>query len=286
MKNESWENVNMNVLFNIPNDNKLVIMSTPNSNFYSSSSIILYGLMSFCCLMKKEPEILETTGLYIKYNPCFEEIYTHLFKKNNDYMIDNETICMLQNYTIDDGQFKNYKTLNYELFNKFIKKYFNPSDEINSIISKIENIYIQQYNYENICTLFYRGCDKSTETTICDYDEIIKKAKELMVSNPNIVFLLQSDEIEFIERMSLEFKNSFYFSSEFSIPIKKNTYINNVEPFTREHNYIYGKNFLAITVVMSRCKYIICTTGNCSIWITFFRGNANNVHQFLHDKWV
>ena len=56
--------------------------------------------------------------------------------------------------------------------------------------------------------------------------------------------------------------------------------------FSKEMNYEYAKKYLAVTIVMSKCKFVICTTGNCSIWITYFRGNANNVHQYLIDKWV
>lgn len=31
---------------------------------------------------------------------------------------------------------------------------------------------------------------------------------------------------------------------------------------------------------MSKCKYIICNAGNCSIWMIFFRNNTTNVTQF------
>ena len=31
-----------------------------------------------------------------------------------------------------------------------------------------------------------------------------------------------------------------------------------------------------------QCKYIICGSGNVSIWITFFRGSSDNVIQFLN----
>ena len=37
---------------------------------------------------------------------------------------------------------------------------------------------------------------------------------------------------------------------------------------------------------MSKCKYIICGSGNCSIWIMFYRENANNVFQNLNGEWL
>ena len=41
-------------------------------------------------------------------------------------------------------------------------------------------------------------------------------------------------------------------------------------------------------IIMSKCNYVICgSTGNCSIWITFFRENANNVIHYLKTgEWV
>jgi hypothetical protein len=51
-------------------------------------------------------------------------------------------------------------------------------------------------------------------------------------------------------------------------------------------NHVFSKYYLAITIIMSKCNYIICGSGNCSLWIMLYRGNANNVCQFLNDKWV
>ena len=52
-------------------------------------------------------------------------------------------------------------------------------------------------------------------------------------------------------------------------------------------NNEFSKYYLAITMIMSECKYVVCgSSGNCSIWIMFYRGNADNVYQFLEDKFV
>jgi len=71
----------------------------------------------------------------------------------------------------------------------------------------------KKYNlkYENICVLFYRGNDKNTETKKCGYHEYLKYANQLLQENPNIIFLIQSDETEFIDFMTNLFPNSFLF---------------------------------------------------------------------------
>jgi roadblock/LC7 domain-containing protein len=84
--------------------------------------------------------------------------------------------------------------------------------------------------------------------------------------------------MEFIERMLKEFPtNSFYFKDEIRVINKNNNIsVDKIDTFT---NFLYSQYYLAITKIMSKCKYVVCNTGNCSLWITLFRGNADNVVQ-------
>jgi len=143
-----------------------------------------------------------------------------------------------------------------------------------------------KYNllYNNICVLFYRGNDKIRETKLSNYDDYLIYANLIMKSNPNILFLIQSDETEFITFMTEKFrKNSFYFKDEIRHMNKCN---NTVDTLMQDKNYEFSKYYLAITIIMSKCKYIICGSGNCSIWIMLYRGNNNNVYQFQNGEWV
>ena len=139
-------------------------------------------------------------------------------------------------------------------------------------------------NYDNICVLFYRGNDKNTETLICNYDEYLIYANLVMKNNPNILFLIQSDETEFIDFMTQKFpKNSFYFKDEIRHMNKCNS---TVDHTMKEDIFTFSKYYLAITIIMSKCKYIICGSGNCSIWIMFYREHSNNVIQNLNGEWL
>ena len=134
-------------------------------------------------------------------------------------------------------------------------------------------------NYDNICTLFYRGNDKITETKLPTYEIILEQAMKLFETNNNIKFLIQSDESEFIEMMIKTFPNNhIYFKDEIRV-INKNNKMS-VDKINSYDNFKYSRYFLAITYIMSRCKYVVCTTGNCSLWIALFRGNADNIYQF------
>jgi hypothetical protein len=101
----------------------------------------------------------------------------------------------------ENYQYNNFYQLDYSEITPFIIKYFSPSDKIKNVMVNIEKKYNIDYN--NICVLFYRGNDKNRETQICDYIEYVYKAEEILLINPNVIFLIQSDETEFIHIVSL-----------------------------------------------------------------------------------
>lgn len=151
-------------------------------------------------------------------------------------------------------------------------KYFTPSLIITTIIESLEQKYAIEY--ENTCVLFYRGNDKNTETKICEYADYVKNANAILQENPECTFLIQSDETEFFDYFKTSYPtNSFHFTGEVDL-IQKN------------QNHYYSKNYLAITIIISKCKYIICGSGNCSIWIMLYRGHTQNVYQNLLSSWI
>jgi len=122
--------------------------------------------------------------------------------------------------------------------------------------------------------LFYRGNDKITETKLPDYESYVNYANEILKKNPTILFLIQTDETEFIE----------YIMTHETRHMKKCN--STVDILFKEKNVDFSKYYLAITIIMSKCKYIVCGSGNCSIWIMLYRGNNNNVYQYLNDTWL
>jgi len=251
-----------------------------NSGFFSCCSVRLHEIINYFNNYKKIPEEIDNSILFKFYKK--DEIkditfdYFENFKKFN-----NIEYSKYVNY-YEYYQYSKYSLLDYDSILPFIKKYFTPSTEIINLISLLEIKY--KIDYDNICVLFYRGNDKNTETQICNYDEYIVYAEKIVNENPNIQFLIQSDETEFIEKMLSIFpNNSFYFKDEIRHMKKQ---LNTVDRIMRDRIDFFSKYYLAITFVMSKCKYIICGSGNCSIWIMFFRGNAANVFQNLHGQWI
>jgi hypothetical protein len=292
---------------------------THNGGFFSCCSIRLLRIIDFYNKYKKLPDIVDSSEQFLIYKKenindditfSYFEHYSNINFPENIYKFintnDNEkqlgeisgsieinTLNGLDkdNYTYieyntdsiirKEPQFLPYNEIDFNII-PFIKKYFTPSKNIYDIINKIEEKY--NIDYSNLCVLFYRGNDKICETLIESYENFLIKANQIKNKEPNIRFLIQSDEIEFYEFMLKEFPDSLFFKDEIRT-INKNITMS-VDKINTNVNNEFSKYFLAIIIIMSKCKYIICGSGNCDIWIIHYRGNTQNVFQSLNLKWI
>lgn len=153
-------------------------------------------------------------------------------------------------------------------------------------------------DYDNLGVLFYRGNDKRKETKpsnqIPNYREHIKKGKEMEEKYPGIRLIVQSDETEYINEMLKHFPNALVFYDEIRhIKHNRTGTVDKVAGFGGEWNKDVGKTnydfafkFMAILIIMSRCKHIVLNIGNCSLWVCFFRENAENVDLYVNNGWM
>jgi hypothetical protein len=260
-------------------ENETLVIHKQPCGFFSNCTLRLFDIILYFNSTKKLPLFVDSSSQFewYKLNETQNITYEY-FLYSIDYDINYENpIDFKEQY-----QYIDYKNIKFDSLTPFIKKYFSPSKNIEGSIKFIENKYNIE-NYDNICVLFYRGNDKSTERELPSYNNFIIKARTLYRENNNIKFLIQSDEKEFIETMIKEFpNNSFYFKDEIR-SIHKNNDLS-VDKINNETNFIYSQYYLAITIIMSKCSYVVCTTGNCSLWISLYRGNSNNIFQINKDK--
>jgi len=260
--------------------NKLVIQHPGgNHGFFSYCSVCLYKIIQNFVSNKKLPDYVDMSQIFCTFKKDYSDDISYFFFNRNiikkDILFDNN-----YNFFTNDLQFTNYHKINYDIINPIINKYFTVSDEIKEIINQIEKKY--NINYENTCCIFYRGNDKITETILPSYYEIYQQ----LINIPNCIqFLLQSDETEFFDFFKSKLDNYIIFNDEIKHIRKQKKSINHVINDYNEKLKLV-KNFLAIVIIMSKCKYIICNSGNISIWITYFRGNSNNVYQFLNNEFL
>lgn len=203
---------------------------------------------------KNEDQTLDVYPIYFSHNPLVS--------------IDNKKIDKFNHHGI-------YKEIDYNLYSQFIRKYFIPSIEMENLIHTLRVKY--QIDRENTLVLYYRGTDKVLEVPQVPISTYIEKAKEILKDKPNMRILVQTDEIDFLNECYKELGNRCFHIEELYVgttAVHLNTGLN----IDRLEN---GKLFLAVTYTISECNTIVFGTGNVSLWIAFFRGNANNTFQMI-----
>jgi hypothetical protein len=238
------------------------------AGFFSCYTTRLLDIISYFNTNKKCPKNVDSSKLFIPYKNVINihSDYTYEYIKLNDSLnieYSNEIKLTSENA---ECQFSNYKNINFQLIKPFIDKYFSPSDSILKIVNELEKNY--NLDYENLSVFYYRGTDKYIETNLCNYDIFIEKAKEIKHSTNN-KFLLVSDEINLINLFKHHFPETIVF----------NELLCNMS-----RSFIHSQLMLASVLIMSKGKYVICTSSNVSMWIILFRGNNNNIYQYLSPK--
>ena len=257
---------------------------THSHGFFSCCSVRLEEIVRYFNKHAKLPDNVDSSeqfGWYKVNNPTQCDITFQYFEKYDIGKIKAIDYTMEVDYN-ENYQFSDYSTLKYADLTPFIEKYFSPSIETIQSVEDLEVKYT--IDYKNICVLFYRGNDKITETQLGSYEEYIVYAQERLNQNPNVRFLIQSDETEFIETMTAVFPtNSFYMNDEIRHMRKCNNTVDKVQTTDIDK---YSRLYLAITIIISKCEYVVCGSGNCSIWIMFYRGSNKNVHQNINGRWT
>ena len=213
---------------------------------------------------------------------------THVFFKHPSECELPEPISNV-NYN-NTHQYLPYSQLDYQNITPVVKKFFEPSADINEIMKHFENKY--GIDPGNCIAVYYRGTDKITETALDSFDSYYAKLNELLSQhsdNHGCKILLQSDSAQFFDYMKDKFRDSTHSSNLViidEIAPSSNTTAGTHNERNRQTNHSDIKHLLAVVLTISKCKHIICSSGNVSQWMTLYRGNAVNVHQNLNLEWV
>lgn len=253
-----------------------------NAGFFSCCWVRLCYIIDFFNSKNVLPTFVDSSksfGLYKKHstNDVIFDFFEH-------YEITNTTeYTKVGPIDVYMFQFTDYKMFPFSKIIPFVKKYFEPKQSIKNISENFIKTYA--IKLDNCIAVYYRGTDKKTETHIDTFDSFYNKIIDILnISNENVQILIQTDMEQFADYIipKLFDKNV--------IVIEENTLSNTDKGIHNENHTIQNHNdihsLLATCLVMSKCRHIICTSGNVSVWTLFFRENAENVHQNLNRQWV
>jgi hypothetical protein len=255
-----------------------------NSGFFSTCTVLMRNIIGYNSQNNILPK-LGTSKFWNMYKDVDIDIYTKFFERKNN-IINLEPSYFSP--SPDEDQFSDFNLINYDYTNVIVNQYFSPSIEI----IKIKNELIQKYNIDvkNTMSVCYRGNDKSRETNLPTYDEMLDKVMEIKNQTPDKKLLIQTDELEFCEYMLSHFPDSIVIHETKKIK-RSNTTIAYITPLGER--VITAQNFLSVMYLMSETSSIILNSGSVGMWVCLFRGNSNDVYQYLNPlnsdnpiKWV
>lgn len=255
-----------------------MLKTTHNAGFFSCCSVKLSETIDFINSNKKLPEIVDSSEQFRMYKKDKDTDITFHYFENYNNVTDVDILSPI-NYHWGD-QFIDYTNLDYKRIVPLIKKYFSPSIKINTIVNNIE----KKYNivHDNTVAVYYRGTDKHLETQLSPYDEFYEQIIKIVNINKNIKILLQSDSAEFIDYINdKDLKNVVIIDENKTSYTKEGIH----HEQSCDTNYYDMLNFLSTILILSKCKYIICSTCNCSTFVMLYRGNNKNVIQYLNGTW-
>jgi hypothetical protein len=257
-----------------------LIINSNSGGFFANCNIFLSNIITYFNNYQKMPLKITTNNLFFIYKlKSDEDMYNLLF------YIDSTDIEYKKEIKFNnegfENQFSDYKLLNLDDTQPFFQKYFKPRPIILNNVDLLINTYNIDLNDE-ICGVFYRGNDKVTETQKPSYSEFILKAKELIENNNKLKFIVQTDELEFLKVFLKEIPNSIYFKEV--PPICSSSSTNCSKQLKNEYKLKHVIDFVSIIYIFSKLKYLITTSGNCEMFITFYRNNTNNSFQYLNKN--
>lgn len=242
------------------------------------------------------PDIIDELDVFWNYKENPEEnIVPFFFKDYKDVNVDHLLPFYAKRFH-HRMQHENFrKHLPIENLIPFVKKYFEPSDTVNQIVLDFELKH--SIDYSNTAAIYYRGNDKHTESQVAPYEFFIQKAEEIHSKNPNIRFLVQTDETEFKEAFIQRFPDNSFFNDELPTVNHNKTFGMHLQQRALNHpndpNYIkprdssmYGARFYAMVLIMSKCKWLVIPTSNAAVWAVLSRGNLDNVFQMFKNEWI
>jgi len=236
---------------------------------FSCCTVRLESVLKYFNLHHTTPKVVDSSNQFSFYKETVDEnISKDLFAQRDDIRIEWHGKPIQVTKALDEQQFSNYQEICYRELSPFIQKYFSPSKLIINAVSQLEAS--SKIDHRNTCVIRYRGTDKEAETVQPKFVEILTKALAIQAKHPSIHFAIQTDDQEF---------RKFIYRSlgDCCFEVETTTW----EGWSGNKDYI---DFYASIFLLSKCKYIITTSGNGELWMMLFRGNANGVFQYLQHK--
>ena len=218
--------------------------------------------------------IRSTFGMSLYKNRALSDNWERFFRPIGKTELTSENLSnAVRAEKIHDWWSSDYSKLPLKLIQSLVDTYFVPSKQVEALQEKFVTKY--SIRLQDCVGVHYRGTDKSIEIETPSLQEFIKQTTHFLddIKNPQI--LLLTDEPEAQAAFRAEFPGLVVVINELEAP-GGTVGAHNLDS---ENPEAKGQTFLAILVLVSKCKRVVTHTGNGALWEVFFRGNTAELHQ-------
>lgn len=250
--------------------------------FFSGCSVIFHHIGEYYTMNKMLPFAIDSSNVFVLYEPielANSDIRSEFFNESTIEIPYGVPFT----FHLDD-QFKKYSTFNFKALEPFLTKYFSPSQKILDIYTRLVKKY--SIDLENCIGLYYRGTDKIIEMPLDTFDSYLTKLNEVLLStnSSSTQILVQTDSGGFLDFMKEKLKDkNVIIIHETSVSYTLHG-IHNEK--TQNENFIEMQHVMAAFLILSKCKHLICSSGNTSMWMALFRGHGSNIYQNMNRSWI
>jgi len=254
-----------------------------NAGFFSCCSVKLHFIVMYFNENKKLPDEVDSSKQFLLYKHSDElqnkDASFEFFEHYDTIAKEIQYIKHIGDFPHNDWS-SNYKKLDYVSIQPFINKYFTP----NKKIIEMRDSLIAEFGIDvkNCIGVYIRGTDKYIDTPLGSYEEYYQKIKQVIELNKQSQVLLQSDDGGFLNYIKGKDIQNLIILNKTSVSFNKtgaHFSSNNLQ------NYKDIQYLISIFLIISKCKYIILNSSNCSLFIMYYRGNSENVYQFSNNVW-
>jgi len=265
------------------------VASSLGSGFFSCCGSLLELILNYNKMTGEIPLFVDNSFSFRNFKTIKKEKEDIFFDFFDEPRVRKAKVGKIKNkITKEISEFKKFEKIEFEQINFLIKTFFEPNEEIKKIKKEIEDKF--NINPKNTCSVLYRGNDKITEMEGTKKSWYLKEIKKINKKEKGLDFFIQTDDSSFLQYAEsfISKEINYKTAGEYIRLFKdKNHSVNTffgTNDKSRNENYKYAKNFLAIMMIIAESKYIICNSGNVGLWACLFRGNAKNVVQKLPKK--
>ncbi len=170
-----------------------------------------------------------------------------------------------------------YRDLRFDKLTPYMENYFVPSERVRKKMGELVRKY--KIDYSNTIGVCYRGTDKFTELVPVPPHYYVDEIRRLIKKNPRLRVLLQTDQEQVRDIFMRDLGERVFYLSE--LPVTKSSI--GAHKISREDrgisNFEFGITLIAVVNILAKCIYVVTHTGNVSLWIYLYRGNASNTCQ-------